>query len=464
MVQEKVTKAHKRRSFGDPPDGGWGWMVVAAGFLLLFLVRGIQNSVGVFFVVLLDHFGEGAGTTSILATCLTSMSLISGIGFGLSRVPTVAMIGRYFKKRHAIANGMTVVGTGCGSFAVAPLTRVLIDQYGWRGSFIVIGALAFNICVCGALLRPIYLKGDAGDHADTVQYQKDEKVSISGDEDVNSEPPKKLSISCSDCSSYFDLKLLKHPMFATIVVAYLFFGFGLNIPLIHVVKRAVDVGVSQGQAPFLLSTLGLCMMIGGVAQGFAVDLLHLSKCRALGFDLVMYGLGTLFLPVTQNFIGMCVIMAWLGLSRGGFAGISAVVVRFVAGHARFTSAYGMSTAAAGTAQLIGPVVAGYLYDYTEDYAVSFYMAGTSSLIGGILILVGHLFWERSRKKQQRQMLEDEREVSRGDEAEPDVTHGGSALPVDQTVEPMILSAATASCIQSESERGSAISLEMETIF
>src|SRR6218665_2303078 len=51
--------------------------------------------------------------------------------------------------------GIAVAGSGIGTFIFAPLTDWLIQEYSWRGSFIVIGGLMLNFVVCGAIYRPL---------------------------------------------------------------------------------------------------------------------------------------------------------------------------------------------------------------------------------------------------------------------------------------------------------------------
>lgn len=53
------------------------------------------------------------------------------------------------------APGIAVAGTGIGTFVFAPLTDYLIQQYTWRGTFLIIGSLMLNFTVCGALFRPL---------------------------------------------------------------------------------------------------------------------------------------------------------------------------------------------------------------------------------------------------------------------------------------------------------------------
>ena len=41
-----------------PPDGGWGWVVVAASFLVNMIADGVTFSFGVLFVELQSEFAE----------------------------------------------------------------------------------------------------------------------------------------------------------------------------------------------------------------------------------------------------------------------------------------------------------------------------------------------------------------------------------------------------------------------
>ena len=63
--------------------------------------------------------------------------------------------GQYFKKKRALAIGISFSGGGTGTFAFLPLFRLIIDTYGWRYSLLILAAcVALNGCVFGSLLRP----------------------------------------------------------------------------------------------------------------------------------------------------------------------------------------------------------------------------------------------------------------------------------------------------------------------
>lgn len=186
-----------------PPDGGWGWVVVFASFMVNLIADGITFSFGVFYPHFLEYFGEGKGKTAWIAGIFMAMPLLSGpiasfltdrygcrrvtvfgsilaaigfvisafvdnmetlfltfgimAGFGLSLcyVAAVVIVAYYFEKKRSLATGISVCGSGIGTFIFAPLTYCLLDEYGWRGTVLILAGFFLNMAVCGLLFRDL---------------------------------------------------------------------------------------------------------------------------------------------------------------------------------------------------------------------------------------------------------------------------------------------------------------------
>ena len=65
---------------------------------------------------------------------LQTYGVIGGIGLGLIYLPAVVAVGYYFERRRALATGISVCGSGVGTFLLAPLATVLLDEFGWKGA------------------------------------------------------------------------------------------------------------------------------------------------------------------------------------------------------------------------------------------------------------------------------------------------------------------------------------------
>lgn len=191
-----------------PPDGGWGWMVVFGSFMIHIVNDGVTYSFGIFYDEFLGYFNEGKAATSWILSILVGVTLCSGpisssfvnrwgcrpvtiagallasaclvismfaqsvvtlyitiglgtgFGFGLIYLPAIVSVTTYFEKKRSLATGIAVCGSGFGTFIFAPISNILIVEYGWRGATLIIAGLVLNCILFGALFRPLEFKDE----------------------------------------------------------------------------------------------------------------------------------------------------------------------------------------------------------------------------------------------------------------------------------------------------------------
>ena len=85
------------------------------------------------------------------------MFFVSGLGFGIMYLPSIVAVSFYFEKKRAFATGIAVCGSGVGTFLIAPLSNLLLEEYGWKGALLILSGLILNCILCGALFRPLAL-------------------------------------------------------------------------------------------------------------------------------------------------------------------------------------------------------------------------------------------------------------------------------------------------------------------
>ncbi|CAK1547409.1 unnamed protein product [Leptosia nina] len=183
------------------PDGGWGWVVVLSSFVISMIADGISFSFGLLYIEFLDEFKTSKATTawigslfiavpllsgpvmsalvdrygcrsmtilggliSTLGFVLASVSnsiefmmltfgVIAGLGLGLVYVTAVVSIAYWFEKKRNLAVGLGACGTGVGTFIYAPMTQYFIEEFGWRGTILLLAGTLLNLCVCGCVMR-----------------------------------------------------------------------------------------------------------------------------------------------------------------------------------------------------------------------------------------------------------------------------------------------------------------------
>lgn len=179
------------------------------------------------------------------------------------------MVGKYFSRRKALAYGIAMSGSGIGTFILAPVVQLLIEQFSWRGALLILGGFVLNLCVCGALMRPITVQEDRSvpekNHGRESQKEDCKRAS------PYSPLTKEWTETRLCCSLQQEYGFLLMSDFAVLAVSVLFMAYGCSPLFVYLVPYALSVGVSHHQAAFLMSILGVIDIIGNITFGWLTD-------------------------------------------------------------------------------------------------------------------------------------------------------------------------------------------------
>ncbi|KAL4631449.1 monocarboxylate transporter 13 [Arapaima gigas] len=402
------------------PDGGWGWVVVGALFLVSALVFGLIRSLGIFFVEFMQYFGRSAQAVSwitsigvavqqlmsplgtalcnaygarpvvmvggllsglglILASQATSlthlyltMGFISGLGWALVFTPVVASVMQYFSQKRSLAMGLGFTGVGISSFVFSPLFQLLVEVYAWRGALLILGALSFNIMACGALIRPL-------------RSPKTKTQTLTDKVDETS-----CSSVCSRAYTYLELSLLFQKPFIIYAVAITLFNAGYFVPHVYLVAHSQHVGFSEYQAAFTMSAAGVADLAGRVVAGLTSDLGRMRLPHILS---VWTGFTSLFMLLLSpcssggSYTSLLLVSLAYGFCAGAMAPLIFSLVPEIVGMQRMLGALGLLQLIESVGGLLGTPLSGWLKDQTGSYLGSFLLAGGCLLLG-TLVLAG----------------------------------------------------------------------------
>ncbi|XP_067879619.1 monocarboxylate transporter 13-like [Heterodontus francisci] len=402
--------------YSEPPDGGWGWIVVLAGFLKSCLVFGIIRSFGVFIIQFIQYYEESSSRVSWIISisvaiqqftspigslfgtrygarpvvmvggvlaCLgmltasfgqsllhlyLSIGLLTGFGWALVFTPTVVMISRYFKRRRALATGLAFTGVGVASFILSPLFQLLIDEYGWRGALQILSALMLNLCVSAALLRPITLREDflipSRGHPD--------------DGMKNNEFWGKVT-------SAFDLTLFLHRGFMVYTFAITLMTTGYFVPYVHLVAHGKNLGLSDYKAVFLLSVTAISDTVARLFSGWVADLRLIRTIHMLFVCGVLTGVSLLLIPLGKTYFSLVGLSLFYGFCAGALSPLIFANLPDIVGIGRILNATGLFLMIMSIGSLLGPPLSGFLEDLTGSFTISFMTAGGFLLAGSLVL-------------------------------------------------------------------------------
>ena len=393
----------------------YGWIVVATAFLSTMMGYGIPYSFGVFLKPLYSDFGwtramtAGAfsayaishtvfavfagsltdkwGPRVVAATggvCLAgSMIMMSSIttlwefylyyvfllGWGVAAAytPMVTTVSRWFTVKRGLAISLTVTGVGTGSLVLSPLAAWLIESYGWRTAYVVVGAIVFAVFI------PIVL---------FIKKSPRENVKAANEETPN-------IIQTVDDFSF--MHAIKTRSFWALSLSWAFAALALWAVMIHMVPLITDKGIPLTTAGLLAGLTGGGSIVGRILAGFLSDKLGRKQILIAAFTLktVM----VVWLLFSQELWMFFVFAPLFGVSFGGWAGVIPAFPADYFGLKATGSIFGFVLMIAGLGVAGGSFLGGYIFDVTHSYHYMIVMC----IVGMLLAIFCALLMKNPRK-------------------------------------------------------------------
>lgn len=389
----------------------YGWFVVGAAFLVLFLAYGAQYSFGVFLAALLDEFGWtraslsgifsiyafvyclcsfpagrltdrwgpraviGAGGV-LLGSALAAMALVTrlwqpyllyggvaALGMGTAYVPCNSTVVKWFVRRRGLAVGIASTGGSVGTIVLPLVAQVLVGTIGWRGAYVVFGvaiALLVNVAARFMYREPESL----GLHPDGVP----EAPVI-----ITAGPP---DWSLGDA--------MRTPGFWLLGAAFAATWFTVFIPLVHLVPLARDLGYSPVVSASMVSALGTGAVAGRLVMGAVSD--RLGRTPIIAGGMLMQALTFLGFVVARDLGPLYGTALVFGFSYGAISTMFPAIVGDFFGRRHAGVLVGFLFALGNVPAGSGPLIAGVVYDVTRSYSLAFELAAASNLVALALLL------------------------------------------------------------------------------
>ncbi len=375
-------------------DSPRAWRMAATAFVSCFTVYGVMYSFGAFFKPIAAEFGADRAATSIIfsltATVYSILGLFAGrisdrlgprpvllggacalaaglfltasmhslaaiyvvygtgVGLGIAcgYVPMLAVVGGWFERYRNAAMGVAVAGIGAGTLAVSPLSALLIDHFGWRAAYRMLGGAG------GAVMLLCAMVAEA--------------------------PPRPATNAPFRFASYF-----RSGDFVQLYISSLLVSIPVYIPFVYLVGFAETRGIDEVPAAALVGFVGAASLIGRLGFG--------PLATRVGGDLPMYRLSLLIMafsyliwPFAFSYSTLVLFTIVMGSAYGGMVALSPAVVADLFGVDGLGTTLGALYTSFSISALAGPPLVGLAIDH-GGYMWAAAIAGASGL-GGFAML------------------------------------------------------------------------------
>ena len=268
-----------------------------------------------------------------LATVYLSYGLLVGLGIAFVYTPSIASVQPWFNKRRGLASGIASSGIGAGTLILPVVVSYLLAEVNWR--------VALQMMSAGVLLIGLsagFLLKRAPDLTGSTRGQ------LPG-----------LSLSTA----------LKTPAFKWLYMGTLLGAPVMFVPFAHISAAARDAGLPDAQAVGLVGLIGIGSLVGRFAIGWLAD--RLGRVRTLMLMQCLMGLSYLVWAGAQDRWMFALFALWFGLSYGSIVSLLPAICMDLFGGRAVSAIIGTLYTGAALGNLLGPVLAGQVFDMTQSY-------------------------------------------------------------------------------------------------
>ena len=372
----------------------YAWVVVWATFVCLALIFGVSYSFAAFFEsfavefsaqradvswifglsgfvyfvlgagggMLADRFGPrivcSAGMALIalgllatswatsLQAVYVSYGLLVGLGIALVYTPSIASVQPWFTTRRGLAGGIASSGVGAGTLLVPVLVAMAIGPMPWREAMQV---LALGVLVLGLLAAALLRRA----------------------------PAAQATGAGGSATGLTLRETLRNPTFRWLYLATVLASSVMFIPFAHVSASARDLGLSEALAVGLVGLIGVGSLVGRFAIGLVAD--RLGRAQTLVLMQLSMGASYLLWGAADGHALLVLFALWFGLSYGSIVSLLPAICMDYFGGKSEASVVGALYSGAAVGNLLGPVLAGAVFDHSGHYLGVMAVCGVLSL-------------------------------------------------------------------------------------
>ncbi|XP_071086701.1 monocarboxylate transporter 13-like [Haliotis cracherodii] len=289
-----------------------------------------------------------------------TLGVLPGIGVSLVYTATMVHVNKQFSKWRPLAVGTSVTGVAVGILTWPPLSAAVADNMGWRGTFLINGALALHFLPCALWITPRSRSEDSV-HCPRVSLRK----------------------TIINCFKIYRLPGAFAFSIAQVTFGFCYYTFTTFLPD-YVSTPPFNMAASE--AALIVSSSGYGSIFGRLIFSGIVMVNTKGSSFIFLFSSCMCGITSLLVPLCTSSTTMHINSAVNGLAIGGWMGVFTLVVVELFGLNNLSQTFGMNMVCQGFGSFVGPPLQSYLATRLGK-EVTFYSSGTSFLVTSILVMV-----------------------------------------------------------------------------
>ncbi|HAA94707.1 MAG TPA: hypothetical protein DCE26_03350 [Dehalococcoidia bacterium] len=287
----------------------------------------------------------------------------------ITMVPMMASVSVWFRRRLGVAIGILWSVGGIGTALMAPIMAELLEMFGWRETFLLVGATGSGIML---LVWPFVRSKPADIGITPFGTMASDPPPLVRTPAINKLRLKVFNRSMRQTHAFWNLPLI-HGLGCA----------GHGIVLIFVVPYAVNQGISLTDAALTISILSLVSLLSRLGSPILAE--QYGPRKTMAASLLIQGLTVFILFTAQEVWVFYLFAVVFGLGFGGEWTSYLEINRRYFGDGPMGGAYGAQMTGAMMGHAVTTVLAGLVIFTTGSYILVFTLSAAFSLTGVLII-------------------------------------------------------------------------------
>lgn len=351
-------------------DFGWSFAEVMGGFTVMTLVTAASGPLA---GILADRHGVrpvAIGTLVLFSLGFMAFALMNGslllyfalwaliaaVGAGTLPATWTRGVAGAFHRHRGIALGLALVGSGVFAIIAKPLVAAGIASVGWRGAYVMLGALPL---VIGLPIALTYFRPGNRNPATSATPALDQDGILLGE-------------------------ALRGRKLWTIFAAFILIAFAIGSPIPHMQNILTQGGMAAEDILHLLPMIGLGVIGGRLLGGVLIDRFWAPGVAAA---LLMFpAAACLLLTGAISYATALAAIVMISLAAGMEVDLMGYLVARYFGMRAYSGLFGTIYVAFMLGAGFGPLLFGHMFDTRGNYDSVLLVATASLVIGALMLL------------------------------------------------------------------------------
>lgn len=350
---------------------GWSRTLLSSGVAIASVTTALLSP---FFGLLIDRYGSrrvALPGIAVTAIAISAFATVNGspaqwlglwtfyavISISVKTTVWTTAVARSFQSAQGLALGITLSGTAAAQAISPPLVTWLVESFGWRSAYLWLGGGWGGVTM---LLCFLYL----------YDTQRPGTAPV---------PTRMVVMDGLTPAQALKSGALHRIALATFIMITVTIGL-----LIHQIEILTAAGLAPLSAAWVASIAGIAGIVGKLLTGALLD--RYRPTRIGGVTLAATALGFLLLLNASQSSGLIVLaMIVCGYAAGTALQIGSFLTAQYAGLRNFGTIYGVITSLVALGSGIGPLLAGFAFDFSGSYAPFLLLGAGGSILSGLLV-------------------------------------------------------------------------------